>query len=1011
MVLGLLLAVGALQSLPGPPTRWTVADGLPQGTINDVLQTPEGELWIATFGGLLRFDGLRFGVLDMGTMPELPGNRFTGLASDGGAGLWACTQDAQLVHLVEGRVLEVRAPPGDVEALDLLRGADGVLWVAMSGGTLFRVGERWTPLEGPGRPAFATLARTPAGGVLVGGERGLTHFAADGTQVAAWSHPRAVAALAAAPDGRVLVAAAGGAWLLEQGELRPLDVVPALASAIKTLWWDGGPRAFLGLQGALLAADFVGDELRHVPCEPAPPAGRDVRVLVRDVEDNLWLGSAGEGLERRRLSPAGGATERVGQLGVTGIVEDGRGGLWMALECNGLRRYAADGGDLGRWPMRLPESGSEPCVQALALDGAGRLWLVAGQVVAVQGPDGFDPPSAAVMLESKALALLADGADGMWAATDRGSLCRLDGQAELLERIELGARAVSLARAPDGAVWIGGDGRLWRHGADGTRAWGAEAGLPRGDVRSILVDPDGSLWLALYGGGLVRFEDGRARQWTTAQGLPDNAGSGLVDDGRGSLWLLCNRGVAVIERADLQAVARGERARLTPLLLGEESGISEGNAGFPVACRTGAGDLWFGTLQGAARVRAADFPHRARAPLARIERVSADDVELPREGALAVPALTQRVSIEYTAFALSVPERVRFRVQLEPFDESWRDHGGERSISYTSLPPGEYVFRVSARNEHGVWSARAAELALVVLPAWWQRASVQTLGALAVLAALAAAYRARVGLLQRRAQVLLDAIEARNRAEQGQSRLRDELAHLSRVATTEGLAASLAHEVNQPLAAITTNAAAGRRLLERGGAVDAELREILADIAAEGTRASEVVRRLRDFLGKRASERLPFQPDALVRDTLPLMQRELDDHRVRLEVALDGRGAHVLGDRVQVQQVLVNLLQNACEAFRPQQTARHVRVSSLLRGRRFVIAVADDGPGLAPEVARDLFRSFVTTKPKGMGLGLSISSTIAEAHGGRLRVESAPGGGARFELDLPLVEEPPPRAP
>src|SRR6187402_739363 len=202
MALGVLLAIGviqpaiaAIQSLPGPPTRWTVADGLPQGTINDVVQTPEGELWIATFGGLVRFDGLRFGVLDMGTMPELPGNRFTGLASDGGAGLWACTQDAQLVHLVEGRVLEVREAPGDLEALDLLRNDDGVLWVATSGGTLFRVDEQWAPLDGPGRPGFATLAREPGGGVLVGGERGLTHFAADGTRVAAWPQPRDVGAL------------------------------------------------------------------------------------------------------------------------------------------------------------------------------------------------------------------------------------------------------------------------------------------------------------------------------------------------------------------------------------------------------------------------------------------------------------------------------------------------------------------------------------------------------------------------------------------------------------------------------------------------------------------------------------------------------------------------------------------------------------------------------------------------------------------------------------------------
>lgn len=995
LVLALALAA---QERPGPPTRWTVADGLPQGTINDVVQTPEGELWIATFGGLLRFDGLRFDALDLGTTPALPSHRITALDGDGADGLWACTQDGDLAHVVHGEVLEVRSDGRVLEALDMLRHPDGALWVAATDGRIWRVTEAWTEVGSVGRPSFNAFALLPDGSVLAGGRHGLARFAADGSANGEWRTTRVVTSLAGGVDGRVLVGFVGALSVFHDGALRQLEVEPPLVESVTSLWWDGGRDVLLGLNGVLLAGELDGERLRVVECTPRPPELRDVRVLVRDAEDNLWLGSAGGGLERRR-SPSGSAgVLRIGTRGVTALLEDPEGRLWIASECAGLRSYSGPALEERYWPVTPGPADGEPCVQALGVDPAGRLWLAASEQVLCMGTEGFDPPAWRTALTSTVTALLADEADGMWAIESQGDLVHLAGDGSIAERVPLGARAQALVRAHDGALWIGGDGRLWRHAAGETQTWGRDAGLPPGRVRAMLADPDGTLWLALYGGGLVRFRDGRARRWSSDDGLPDNSCSGIVDDGQGRIWVLCNRGVAVLERAQLE-----REGRLTPILIGSELEVGEGNSGWPAAIRTAEGELWFGTIEGAVHVHAHDFPFRARAPIARIDRVLADDVEL--EAGQPVPALTRRLELQFTAFALTVPERVRFRVRLDPFEEEWRDNGYERTVSYTGLSPGDYHFQVSARSDQGVWSRVPAELELVVLPAWWQRDAVQASAAVLALVLVMLAYRARVGMLQRRAQVLLDAIGARNRAEQEQSRLRDELAHVSRMATTEGLAASLAHEVNQPLASITTNAAAARRLLEREPLDVDELREILSDISSEGRRASDVVRSLREFLGKRTSERRPFSPDELVRDTLPLVQREFDDHEVELEVALGGEHARVLGDRVQVQQVLVNLLKNACEAFPATQSTRLVRVHSCSEHGRYRVDIFDNGPGLAPEVARDLFRSFVTTKDKGMGLGLSISSTIAEAHGGRLRSVGGPNGGAHFELDLPLVED------
>jgi C4-dicarboxylate-specific signal transduction histidine kinase len=140
---------------------------------------------------------------------------------------------------------------------------------------------------------------------------------------------------------------------------------------------------------------------------------------------------------------------------------------------------------------------------------------------------------------------------------------------------------------------------------------------------------------------------------------------------------------------------------------------------------------------------------------------------------------------------------------------------------------------------------------------------------------------------------------------------------------------------------------------------------------------------------------------ALVREMLPLVRRELEDHRIRVELVLSNDLGMVRGRRVQLGQVVVNLLMNACEAMASQDAPRQVNVTTRQQGDRVDLAVTDSGPGLSPEIADKLFEPFVTTKPEGMGMGLAICRSIADAHRGRLTADAAPGGGLRVTLSLP----------
>jgi C4-dicarboxylate-specific signal transduction histidine kinase/integral membrane sensor domain MASE1 len=248
-------------------------------------------------------------------------------------------------------------------------------------------------------------------------------------------------------------------------------------------------------------------------------------------------------------------------------------------------------------------------------------------------------------------------------------------------------------------------------------------------------------------------------------------------------------------------------------------------------------------------------------------------------------------------------------------------------------------------------------------------------------------------------------VTERKHAEVEVQRSREELAHVSRVSTMGALAASLAHELNQPLTGIVANAQAAQRLLAGAGSSDTEFRAILADIVEDGRRAGEVIRRLRELLQKGPGERKPIDVDALVNDVVRLLRHDALIRDVTISVVSATPAAIVVGDRIQLQQVILNLLVNALEALgdSPPEHRRVVVRTRTTPGENLVaVSVEDTGPGLHPDHEQWLFQPFHTTKPSGMGVGLSISRTIVEAHGGTLDAMNNADRGATFRFNLPL---------
>lgn len=243
---------------------------------------------------------------------------------------------------------------------------------------------------------------------------------------------------------------------------------------------------------------------------------------------------------------------------------------------------------------------------------------------------------------------------------------------------------------------------------------------------------------------------------------------------------------------------------------------------------------------------------------------------------------------------------------------------------------------------------------------------------------------------------------ARRLALEKEVRLRDRLALAARITLVGELTASIAHEVNQPLCGIVGNAQAALRLLDAGDL--AETRAALRDIAADGQRAGAVIARIRDLVRRVPAERSPLDANSLVREVAALTHAEMVSRCISVQLELADGLPLVVGDRVRLQQVILNLIANGADAMaRTPEPARRLVIRTASDEEAVTLAVADAGAGVTPHDLDRIFDTFFTTKPGGMGMGLAICRSIVQAHGGRIHAVSEPGAGTTFHVALPAL--------
>lgn len=351
---------------------------------------------------------------------------------------------------------------------------------------------------------------------------------------------------------------------------------------------------------------------------------------------------------------------------------------------------------------------------------------------------------------------------------------------------------------------------------------------------------------------------------------------------------------------------------------------------------------------------------------------------------------------------LSPPDRVRAHQELMPLVEASGRWLGE--LNFRHFKTGEDIpFLVDWFRIDDFRTGRPMNMATVSRDLRGQRELEENLR------------RLNESLEQRvsdRTSELAEALERltleakeRQRADVRAQELQVALLHASRLSAAGQMAGALAHELNQPLTAFTNSVNAGRRMMANGAHRVETIRDVLDEAAGQALRAGEIIRRLRKFATRGETDmRIERLPD-LIREASDLASAGTGAHGVQVRLSFDPRAEAVSGDRIQLQQVVLNLIRNAHDAMADSERRELDVVTARLDDGSIEIAVADRGSGLSDDIVEHLFEPFHTTKSNGMGLGLSICRTIVEAHGGKLRYEPNQGGGAIFRVTLPVPPE------
>lgn len=953
---------------------WTTDNGLPQASINAILQTRDGFLWFSTYGGLVRYDGLRFHVFSTANTEGLRTSRLQGMFEDTNGNLWIRTEGQGITRYKDGTftsyTIENGLPHNQISYI--WEDADGNLLMDVESGQQVQWKDgAFTPHIPPaGEPTKEILFRTSSGGIWY---RDGSHirkyengnitedFASKFRIVRVFEDSKGRAWLAGyeiAGRGNVLAMLKDGKLTTYENELRK-EGYPEFRYS--TVLEDRQGRIWFGARSGGFAV-FQDDKFKRYTAEDGL-VGNDVTNIYQDREGTIWVGTT-IGLSRlsERTITSYSQKDGIAADNVYPIYQDRSGKIWigswkgLTVYENGVFHNVSDEYSL-----------ASELVSSLFEDNEGSLWIGTwgGVRRMKEGKLTIYPLENTGM---RVRAITQDRNGNLWFGSSDG-LIKFKDETFTKYTVKdglLGKEIPIIHEDRSGQLWVGTDTGLTKYKDGVFTAFTEKDGISSSIVRAIYEDPDGVLWIGMYDRGLYRYKDGRFSHYSTQEGLFDNGVFQIIEDGQGNFWISCNLGIYRVKKSELNDYANGRVQKIVAIPYTKRDGMinSECNGGAqPAGIKTVDGQVWFPTQGGVAVINPAAVPFNNEPPPVVIESLILDTKPVDVRSTINISPEQTNLEIHYSGLSFINPELVKFKYRLDGLDDDWIDAATRRTAFYSHLAPGTYTFTVLAANRDGVWNEKGASIKITVLPPFWRTwwfmgLLVFTVGGLAY-----TFYHQRMTQLKKERY-----------AQQAFSQQLIESQERER----ERIAGELHDGLGQDLLLIKNWALLGLNGLKKDDKVKKELEAISASVSHAIDETRGIAHNLR-----------PIHLDTigLTKSLIGMIESVGESSGVPITADICPLDKHLLKDaEINIYRIVQECLNNIVKHSHANKAAVNIET----RNGILKIAVHDDGVGFAAD----------DSAVKKSGFGLKNIAERVNMLGGEHSIQSAPGQGTSILITI-----------
>lgn len=718
-------------------THWGLEEGLPQSSVNDIIQSQSGYLWMATFGGLVRFDGNTFTSFNRSNTPGMRSDRVLHIFEDADGILWLSTEDGFIrfengiaqTFFIEQEELQVFSPK------KVLEDRYGVMWLTINNRVYRKNKSVFEQVDISIGTDKINTALADTNGVWLGMDKVVMKTYRDEVIQIYDLSPNIehnIIDVIEYPKGSgiLLVGTNGdGIIKIEDDTFTFYDESDGLPS--KEFW-----KFYVDKQQVLWVNSYAGttryDGTSFRSFKPLE-AEKDMQFVVtfEDSEGNYWFGTSGEGLIKVRPSiintidvDDGIFNEKM--LSIASLQNEL---LVFATNCGGVYTWTGNRAIVAPINQYLPNQ----CVWTVFQQSNGDIWfgskgLYRSKSLETKGEyygeeQGFTDLDVFAMMEDR------DG--NLWIGCING-VYKFDGEQfqrfSTLDGLSYNDTRV-IYEDTDGSIWFGSAAGL-THYSNGvfkkvslsTNSTDIKANREP-YIRAIHRDEDGVLWLGTYGDGLFRIKGASITQISSDNGLFDNIVSHIVEDEAGNFWMGSNRGIFRAQRSELNEFSEGKKTEIRSYSYGTGDGMKspETNGGFqPSTYLSSNGDIYFPTVSGVSVVSTRKVESNNVVPPLFIETLRTSDQTITNEKSITLPYNNSFLEINYTALSFTEPKKLSFRYMMEGLDDDWIEIGNHRMALYSKIPAGHYTFRVTASNNDGEWNIEGASIQVIIVPPFWQ---------------------------------------------------------------------------------------------------------------------------------------------------------------------------------------------------------------------------------------------------------------------------------------------------